>query len=493
MGNKLDQQNDLESAEICPKAFPENIVIQRFSADSAQPTAAKQVDSNRFDGVHVAKRTLFHFRKKKNKRKNKPSKTGDPESIKSAQCYAESDAAEQPPNEPVQSGNGLVSLKNLNYYLESDTEFHLVNRILKRIGVFNRQTQTDFEPFSRECLQLIEVSQRLVDELESLNCERPTIEELEEEHQQTHNEGFNMVYCGRIQAVVGKTNTRNVNVQRCISRATVGTNTVQSIAHLTICSVLSRLGEFDEQVRCISKPNRTNIVGGLNGQVREANGETASLIQESIDQIQVSADQRQLETPVDWSDTPANDELKLSNLRKASKETEILKKSSKVTSNETSKETSKVNSPENNLDDYFWDSFEGCMVSAKVSDSSQIKRNSDTFNSDTFILNGNQFLSDPRSPINDKLSSQSVLSGQECSTMDVDGHQPPDGDAADASSQNSLRTAGGQCKDECKDECKEDCLESMDKQKLEEYLKNLLLQVQLSQEHQKKGNERNFS
>ena len=476
MGNKLDQQNDLESAEICPKTVPENIQIQRFSNlqgptfNSSAANLRQSPSSNRWsDGVST-KRKLFYFGRKK-KRKNKPNKNGNLGSARS--LHIENDANDQCSNEPVQTGNGLVSLKNLNYYLESETEFHLVNRILKRIGVFNRQTQTDFGPFSRECLKLIEVSQHLVDELECLNYERPTVEELDEEHQQTHNEGFNMVYCGKVQRS-GEASTRNVNVQRCISRATVGTNTVQSIAHLTICAVLAKLGEFDEQVRLISKLNQVNQAnrsreiaktGKLNGLTIGVNRDVIR-DGESINQIdnQVSTEKhRELDATFD---DPTN-------ALKVASDTfeESLKVNSKLSSKATSKATSKVNSFETNLDDYFWDSFEGRIasgqLSGQLSGSNQFKRQSDTFISNSSSC---QLLSDRRSPIS-KYISQPVLSEPRPAMNDEESNQ-----VFDQADESSLT-----------DQCKEDALESMDKQKLEEYLKNLLLQVQLSQEHQKKG------
>lgn len=510
MGNQLDQQNDLESVEICPKTVPQNIRIHRFSSNSQEPSfnceeiPARNVNPNEYpirSDCVSNKRTLFYFRKK---RKKKLNKNGDLASSAKSLHQIEGNATEQSANEHVQAGNGLVSLRNLNYYLESDTEFHLVNRILKRIGVYNRQTQTDFAPFSRQCLQLIEVSQHLVAELENLTCERPTVEELEEEHQ--HNEGFNMVYCGRTQvASKGEPNRRNVNVQRCISRATVGTNTVQSIAHLAICSVLSRLSRLDEQVRLISKlnkPDKPNRIAKLNGLSRfnEVISEPIELIER--DQIDSEADEkgRQLNAAFEapWDALKASGDTfeecfkvnSRSRSKEASKESlkETLKGTTKATLNETSKETSKatskVNSPGNNLDDYFWDSFEGSdyAASGKVSDSS----NRVIRKSDTFISNRNQFLSADLRPTICKFSSQPVLSGaaNERSAMNAEGLEEPRQSGL-GSRQNAVGVRSVNLGDHHLG--KEDALESMDKQRLEEYLKNLLLQVQLSQEHQKKG------
>lgn len=526
MGNRLDQQNDLESVEICPKALPENLVIHRFSNSLQEPSfdaiRAKHANPNecevRSDCVG-GKRTLFYFGRKK-KRKKKLAKNGDLASSAKSLHLAESDVTGQSVNEHVQAGNGLVSLQNLNYYLESDTEFHLVNRILKRIGVFNRQTQTDFAPFSRECLQLIEVSQHLVAQLDSLNCDRPTIEELEEEHQQTHNEGFNMVYCGRTQvASKGEPNRRNVNVQRCISRATVGTNTVQSIAHLTICSVLARLSELDEQVRLINKADHPNKVFKSNGLSRsgEVEGERIDLIER--DQIDSQTDEKfgqlsdafkvHYKTALRAGSSDTFYETSKNTLKETPKETS--KETPNVTSKETSKTTSKVNSPQNNLDDYFWDSFEGSdyatsgqmsgqvnerfKVSAgvKVSSSSNRPiRKSDTFISNTIISNKrNQFLgADLRSAIGKPFSSQPVLSGEvtkaanERSVMNAEGLEEPRQSEQQQRPISGLSMIGMTSGDH---PGKEEAIESMDKQRLEEYLKNLLLQVQLSQEHQKKG------
>lgn len=438
-----DLETDLEHVRICPKSLSNNVLINNFASakhravsnvysasnhlETNSSNEPKNGRSNEPDSrpiktdlkVGGTRRTLFYFRKKK--RKDKLYKSV--ELAKSGEQIA-NEAVEQNLSKHVQVGNGLVSLRNLNYYLKSNSEYHLVNRIIKRIGVFNRQTQTDFESFDDECLKLIEVSQHLVEQLSCLNTDHLIKEEIEEQQ----HEGFNMIYCGKSNH---KQNKRNVCIQRCVSRATQGTQTIESKAHLIIIQILRRLSAVDEQVRLINC-----------APVRSANGTVkCDLINEK--KYEMHATFRD-----DFGDK-LDDKF----------DNNFHAKSDLHSKNDA------------NFNDNFDGQLSVNLTIDKTSDklnysknSTQLKRKSDT------VMLSDELLNDLHRIYRKKFNSQPILGSQtnngEAFKMNLDDLKEND------SSINHRST---------------DHLDSMDKQKLEEYLKNLLLEVQLSQEHQKKG------
>lgn len=381
MGNKQVIEHELNLIEDI-KSYP---TIEKQLNQSNQFKKSTKPDSRlntEINGSETKKGKLFFVKKK---RRNKLDKSEQNLNRSSELIKNQSEFSLSIKNAQVQAGNGLVSLKNLNSYLESDDRFHLVNRIIKRIGVFNRQTQTDFEySFNKECMKIVEVSARLTEQLENLNTERLTIEELEEEQHQTHYEGFNMIYTGRSNL---KQNKRNVCIQKCINKATVGTQTIQSRSHLIIIEILNRLNKIDKLKELNELKVLTKVGESIQNNSKDNNFDRLS------------------------------DELDLKNLEYLENESKNLKQL-------------------------------------------KLKRKSDTY------LNNNYSKLDDLHQTSitwtRRVHSQPVLKDLNMNELDLNNCKKNDGFNSDS-------------------------LESIDKDKLEEYLKNLLLQVHLSQENQKKG------